>query len=60
MNRYDIVTLLIGIYAGVFFGEVSVIYECEKDGTVTISGAFWKGETKYTCHRPATQGAGAL
>jgi hypothetical protein len=46
---------LIGVYCGVFGGEASVIYQCEKDSVVTIKGAFWKTETKYSCTKPITE-----
>jgi hypothetical protein len=43
--------ILIGAYLGVFISEGITIYECEKDKAVTIKGAFWKGEIKYSCVR---------
>lgn len=53
MNIGDLVrffvTLLIGIYTGIFFGEAKVVYECGKEGAVIIKGTFWNGERKYFC-----------
>lgn len=46
---FAIAALLMGIYVGIFMHEANVIYECEKGRTLTIKGAFWKGEIKYTC-----------
>jgi hypothetical protein len=48
---------LIGIYVGIFTGEATVIYQCEQNGTTTISGAFWKGEIKYACQKSSNKEA---
>lgn len=48
-----VASALVGIYLGIFTGEMNAFYECEKDGTLTIKGAFWKGETKFDCRRAA-------
>lgn len=47
----------IGVYLGKFIGEADVVYSCEKDRAIAISGAFWKDGIKYSCAKVGAQQA---
>lgn len=51
------VAFLFGAYVGKFIGEADVIYSCEKDRAIAISGAFWKDSIKYSCAKVGAQQA---